>query len=131
MGNPGFRFGVGFALGVALVAGLIWMTLHDPKGLVEAGGWGIVIGGLPLLGALLVILMGRLSYKGHDLGIQSYCIAVGLVLLGGLFSYLFPNSPHPRELALTQKIGGWVFLALGAVILLIEFWPSKASEKKA
>lgn len=99
--------------------------------MVEAGGWGILIGGLPLGAAALVIIMSRLSFKGHDIGFQAFTVGIGLALLGGLLSYLFPNSPHPHELALTQKVGGWVMIFVGALGLVIEFWPSKASEKKA
>ncbi len=129
--NSGFGFGVRFAIGILLVASIAWACIHDPKGVVEGGGWAILISAILFGTAMFIFLMSRLSIRGHDLALQALCFGMAIVLFGGVFSHLFPNSPYPRELTLVQKVGGWTFMALAVVSLALEFrLPEKKLEAK-
>jgi hypothetical protein len=92
-------------------------------------GFGLLSGGLFLLGALVSLLVGAVDLVvGHPFGaLGSATVALVLAVVGALtlfFAYLASHDWRDRPLAggtmlLVLAIIGWAFLGLGASVIAL------------
>jgi membrane protein len=124
--------------GVALVIGIVF-TMFGARGVADVFQQGVqhiwhekpakapalpqriakslaimIVGGLGLLSAS--ILAGLAAGVGHGIAFRALSIAVNLLVLFGLFTYLI-NVSLPRQVTLKETRSGAISAALGLVIL--------------